>query len=104
MQPFLGDVDLIAENQFHCLRQFAGDRRFLAAAGRRGCLRFLFSVVLRRQAYAEDATTAFGPLYDRINVRPAYLAHGREKRPLVCPGDEVVIEEDAVVLLARSFL
>ena len=78
MQPFFRDVDLIAENQFHRLRQFAGDRRFLVAAGRRGCPRFLFSIVLRRQAYAEDTTAAFGFLYDRFNVRPADLARSRE--------------------------
>ena len=104
MQPFLGDVDLIAENQFQRLRQFADDRRLLSVPRRRGCPRLVFSVVLWRQTHAEDATASFGLLDDPFDLRSADLAHAREKRPLVGPRDEMVIEEDAVALLAWSLL
>ena len=69
MQPFLGDVDLIAENQLQRLRQLADDRWILAVARWRGCPRLIVSVVLRRQTHAEDATTTFGFL--RRSLRPA---------------------------------
>ena len=104
MQSVLGDVDLIAENQFQRLRQFADDRRLLAVPRRRRRPRLLFFVVLWRQTHAEDATAAFGVLDDPFDLRSADPAHAREKRPLVGPRDEVVIEEDAVALLARSLL
>jgi hypothetical protein len=37
-------------------------------------------------------------------VRSAYLAHACEKRPLVDPWDQVLIDEDAVVLPAWALL
>ena len=43
---------------------------------------------------------AFRFLDDSFHPRSAYLAHAREKRPLVNPGNEAVIDEDAVVLLS----
>lgn len=104
MQRILGDVDLIADNELQRLRQFAYDRRFLALAGWRGCPRRIVSVFLWRQTHAEDAATAFRLLDNRVNLRSADLAHTRQKRPLVCQRDEVVIEEDAVILFAGSLL
>ena len=47
---------------------------------------------------------AFRFLDDSFHLRSAYLAHAREKRPLVSPRDQAVIEEDAVVLLAGALL
>jgi hypothetical protein len=102
MQSVLGDEYLIAENQIQRPRQFADDRRLFSMPRWRGCPRLIFSVVLWRQPHAEDATTSFGFPDDAFDLRPANLAHAREKRPLVCVGDEVVIEEHAVVLLAWS--
>ena len=69
MQPFLGDVDLIAENQLQRLRQFADDRRLLSVPRRRGRPRLVFSVVLWRQPHAEDAAASFGLL--RRSLQPA---------------------------------
>ena len=66
MQSVLGDVDLIAENQFQRLRQFADDRRLLAVPRRRRRPRLVVSVVLRRQPHAEDATASFGVLDDPL--------------------------------------
>ena len=101
MQAFLGDVDLIAENQLQRRRQFADDRRLLAMPRRRGRPRLR---LLRRPVVAA-ARRGCGLVVRRPgrSLRPALadLAHAREKRPLVWPRNEVVIEEDAVVLLAR---
>ena len=104
MQPVLGDVDLIAEHQLHRLRQFSDDRRLLAVTRWRGCPRLIVAVVLWRQPHAEDATTPFRLLRDLLDLGSAHLAHAREKRPLICPRHERVIEEDAVALLAGSLL
>jgi len=104
MQSALGDVDLIAENQIQRLRQSANDRRLCSVPRGRSRPRLFFSIVLWRQTHAEDATTPFGLPDDLFNLRSAYPARAREIRPLVSPGDEVVIEEDAVALSARSLL
>ena len=72
MQSVLGDVNLIAENQFQRLRQFADNRRLFSVPRRRSRPRLFFSVVLRRQTHAEDATTALGLLDDSFNLRSAY--------------------------------
>ena len=104
MQTFLADIDLIAENQLQGLRQFADDRRRLSMPRRRGRPRLFVAIVLWWQTHAEDAATSLSFPDDAFDVRPANLAHAREKRPLVCVGNEVVIEEHAVVLLAWSLL
>ena len=100
MQAFLGDVHLIPEDYLQRPWQFADDRRLLAATGRSGCPRLLFPILLWRQSHPEDATASFGLLDDPFNLCAADLPHVREKRPLVCPRREVVIEEDAVALSA----
>ena len=103
MQPFLGDIDLIAENQLERLRQSPDDRGVLSEARRRDCPRFIF-VVLWRQPHAKNTTASFGFLDDPLDLRAADSADGREKRPLVGPGNEVAIEKDTVVLPTRSLL
>src|SRR6266542_575756 len=103
-QVFLGEVDLIAENQLHVLRQFTDDRRLLVVTRWRSDPRLLVSVFLWRQPHADDATTSFGVLHDRLDLDSANATHAREKRPLIRPRFKTVIEEDAVALLAWSLL
>lgn len=81
---FLRNVDLIPENDRQSLGQFADDRWFSSVPRRRDRPRFVISLAL-----------------DLLSANPA---NARKKRPLIGPRDEVVIKEDAAVLLARSFL
>src|SRR5271163_2247914 len=78
MQPFLGDVDLIAKEELQRLRQFADERRSLSVTRWRGCPRLFLSVILWRQTHPEDTTTSFGFLDDPFDLRSAHLAHAGE--------------------------
>jgi hypothetical protein len=66
--------------------------------------RLVIAVLLRRETYAEDAAATFRFLDDPFDLGSADLAHAREKCPLVRQRREVVIDEDAVRLVAGSLL
>jgi hypothetical protein len=99
-QSLLGNVDLVGENQFQRRRQLARERRLLAPARGRQGPRFVFPFLLHRQAHAQDAPALLGFADDAFDLLPPYLAHVREKCPLVGPRHEAVIQEHAVAQLA----
>ena len=86
------------------MRQLARDRRIPTTPRWSGYPRLVLSVVLRWQTHAEDATTALGFFYHPFNLRSANPVDAGEKGPLVLPGDKLIVEEDAVVLLAGFLL
>ena len=73
IQPLLGDVDLVAEDEFERVGQLTADRRLPATTRRRRRPRLDFAVVLRRETNTEDATTAFRVLDDPFDLIAADL-------------------------------
>ena len=71
IQPLLGDVDLVAEDEFKGIGQLTADWRLPATPRRRRRPRLDFAVVLRRETNAEDATTTFRFLDDPFDFIPA---------------------------------
>jgi hypothetical protein len=59
---------------------------------------------LRRETNSEHPTTAFRLLHDSFGLGTGNPSHARKERPLIRPGDKVVIDEDAVALVPRSLL
>ena len=103
-QSLLGNVDLVGEHQFQRRRQLARKRQLLASARGRQGPRLVFSFFLHGQAHAQDAPALLGFADDTFDLCSPYLAHAGEKRPLVAPRHETVVQEHAVALLAWLLL
>lgn len=78
--------------------------RLLAPARRGQGPGLVFPFLLHRQAHAQDSPALLGFADDAFDLCPPYLAHAGEKRPLVGPRHEAVVQEHAVAQLARPFL
>ena len=103
MQSVLGDVDLIAQYYLKCLRPPARQGRIASSPRRRRTPRLII-VVVSGQPHAEDPPLTLGLLGNRFHLRAADVAHARKERPLVGQGRQVLVEKDAVPVIARALL
>jgi len=104
VQTLLGDVQLVAEDHLHRLRQCSDNGRCLVVTRGRRRPRLVVPVFLWRQPHAEDSAAPFRLLRDLLDLGAAHPAQAREERPLVGPWHECVIEEHAVALLSSALL
>ncbi len=103
-ESVLGDVDLVAENEFQGLRQSPTIGGALRLARRRRGPRLAF-VLVRARAIARRRSAAAPVGLADERARPATRLSLRDvgqKRPLVGMRLELVVEEDAVAALARA--
>ncbi len=101
MQAFLGDIEFVSEHQLQSLGQLTRNRRLFALSRRRSRPRLGVILLLWRQAYAQNSTPPLGLLYRFLDLLARELAHGREIGPLVRPGREILVEENAVRMGSR---
>ena len=104
VQTLLGDVQLVAEDHLHRLRQCSDNGRCLVVTRGRRRPRLVVPVFLWRQPHAEDSAAPFRLLRDLLHRGAAHLAHARKECPLVDPRYVRVIEEHAVALLSGALL
>lgn len=104
LESLLRDVKLIAEYEFKAWWQCAGDRCLPAMVCWRSGPRLCLVLVLRRQAHAKNATPALSVLDDRLRLHAADSAQARQERPLVSPGFQALVEENAMTLPAGPLL
>lgn len=103
VQPFPGDVDLVAEHQLQGLWQLAYDGR--SARLSRGRRRPRLGVILFRwQSYPQDSPPALGFPDHFLNPLSRQPMQVSEEGPLVRPGLERLVEEDAVRMLTSRLL
>ena len=95
------NVEPVAENRVDTLRQRCGDPGQLPAPRRRRGPGFLVLVV-NRQAQADDTALPAGFVGNRRRLRQGQAAKRREKRPLVRPGFETLVEKEAVAAISRA--
>ena len=88
VQPLLGDVELIAVDDLHRLRQRSDNRRVFAVTRGRRRPRLIVDVFLWKQPHTQDSAAPFRLLRDLLNVGAAHLAHARKERPLIDPWRE----------------
>lgn len=103
-QPLLGDIELIAVDDFQRRRQRSDDRRIFAVTRGRCRPRLIVDIFWWKQPHTQNPAAPFRVLRDLLNVGAAHPGHTREKRPLIGPWRERVIEEHAVALLPCSLL
>ena len=97
----LGDVDLVGEDEFERVRQLTANRRLPATTRRRRRPRLDFALVLRRETNTKDATTTFRVLDDPFDLIAADLGEA-QGTPIGPPMVQIVVNENAVALIARS--
>ena len=102
-ESFLGDIDLVADDQFQAGGQDARERRVVSSP--RGSCRPRFGIVVFGwEPNAENPTSALGVLHQGFHLRSPDPSRTRKERPLIGPWDEVVVEKHAVALIACALL
>jgi hypothetical protein len=103
MESVLGDVDLVAHDQLQLLRELAGQWRIVSAP-RGGCSPRLVVLILRWQTHADDSTPSFGCAGDGLHPASTDPAYARQKRPLIRPRTQLLVDKDAVALVTCALL
>ena len=97
------DVDPVREHGLDAVRERPGDRFRVAASRRRQQPRLVGVLVLDRHPHAEHAGTAGLGLGDEGRDRgPIQAPNRRQEGPLVVERAEIVVDEQAVALLAGA--